>query len=233
MVVRDPNHVQTILSESERLTTNFQRIEVYDKVLGTPKPTLQSYGHLATDSEEFNQINNAHFNLPQKYLTGPALVSLVDVYISTFRHNMSNKMFQVESWTQVEDFWSFFQTEITRATTETLFGSALLKQYPKVTQDFWKFEAFVEHFLPGLPRLTVSSGYDVRDRLLEGLKKWLQATHGGTDFARAGEDDPIWDGTRGSRYIQERDEVFSKMPSFNYKARAAEILSVMQRYVLF
>ncbi|KAF2686921.1 cytochrome P450 [Lentithecium fluviatile CBS 122367] len=227
-IVRDSNHVQRILDAMGQLTTNFERAEVYDKVLGTPKPTIECYRRHATKSEESDQINIAHFDLPQRYLTGPALHLLADKYIAIFRHNMSNKMFQIDSWTQIEDLWSFFQIEITRATTEMLFGSTLLKQYPKVSQDFWKLEANTEHFLPGLPRFTVSSVYDVRDRLLEGLKKWLQATHGGTDFAKIDEDDPVWDENKGSKFIQERDGIFSEMPSFNYKSRAAEILNVMQ-----
>ena len=211
------------------MTTNFQRAEMYDKVFGAAKVTIESYKNLGLNSDETDQINHAHFDLPRKYLTGSSLVSLADVYISAFRRNMSNKMFQLDSWTQIEDLWSFFEIEITRATNETLFGSALLKQYPKITQDFWKLEANVENFLPGMPRLTVSGVYDVRDKLLEGLTKWLQATHGGTDFAKVGKNDPEWDASKGSKYFQERDEVFSKMASFNYQSRASEALSVMQR----
>jgi hypothetical protein len=229
MVIRDPNHVRAISEASERVTTDFERVEVYDKVLGAPKSTLQTYKNLVADKEAFSRINSAHYDLPQKHLTGPALVSLANIYTSALSRNMSNKMFQLDSWTQIEDFWSFFETEITRVTIETLFGTALLKQYPKITQDFWKFQANVEHFIPGLPRFAVSSVDDVRDRILEGIKKWLQTTHGGTDFAKIGKDDPVWDESRGSKYIQERDEIFSKMPAFNYQGRAVEVLSVVQR----
>jgi hypothetical protein len=143
---------------------------------------------------------------------------------------MSNKMFQLDTWTQIEDLWSFFEIDITRACNEALFGSQLMKQYPKVTQDFWKLQANVEHFIPGLPRFTVSGIYEVRDRVLERLEKWLQATHGGEDFAKLGKNDPDWDESRGSKYFQERDQVLSTLSSFGYQSRAAETLGVMQRY---
>jgi hypothetical protein len=230
-VITDPDHVRTLL-ESDQLTSTFQRAEMFDKILGAPKAAIESYKNPRIKSEESERINRAHFDLPRKYLTGSSLVLLADIYISAFRHNMSNKMFQVDSWTQIQDLWSFFEIEITRATNEMLFGSALMKQYPKVTQDFWKLDANVEHFLPGLPRFTVSGVYDIRDRILEGLKEWLQATHGGTDFAKIGKDDPEWDDKRGSKYFQERDEVLSRLPFSNYQSRAAEALSVMQRYEL-
>lgn len=228
MVIRDPKHIETILA-SDQMTTVFERAEVFDKVFGAPRATLDSYNGFRT-SEDTTQVNHAHFGLPQKYLTGSSLLSLAELYISAFRRNMSNKMLQLDSWTQIEDLWSFLEIEITRATNETLFGAALMKEYPKINQDFWKLQANVEQFLPGLPRFTVSGIYDVRDRILAGLKKWLQATHGGTDFARIDTDDPEWDERRGSKYFQERDQVFTKMYSFNYQARAAEALGMMQRY---
>jgi hypothetical protein len=228
VVVRDPGQVKTIFT-SDRTTTAFECAEVYDKVLGASKANIENY-KLLHNSDDTDQLNHAHFRLQQKYLTGVSMSSLADIYISAFQRNMSNKMFQLDSWTQIEDLWSFFEIDITRTCNETLFGSLLMKQYPKVTQDFWKLQANVENFLPGLPRFTVSGIYEVRDRVLEGLKKWLETTHGGEDFAKVGKDDPEWDESRGSKYFQERDQVLSTLPSFDHHSRAAEALGVMQRY---
>lgn len=214
---------------SDHLTTNFVRQEMFDKVFGIPKSCLEVYKGLDAKKDEFEQLQHASLTLPRKYLVGSSLISLADIYVSTLRRNMSNKMFQTETWTQIEDLSSFFELEITRAVAETLFGSALIKQYPKIAQDFWKLETNIQHFLPGLPRLTVSGVYGIRDRLLENFKKWLQATHGGTDFGKIGQDDPVWDESRGSKYVQERDTVLAGMPSFNYQARAAEMLGMLYR----
>ena len=100
---------------------------------------------------------------------------------------------------QIHIFSFFLEIEITRATIETVFGSALLKQYPKLIRDLWDFNSKVAEFLPGLPAFTISSSVAPRDRLLEGIKKWLQATHGGTDFAKTEATDPAWDEKRGSK----------------------------------
>jgi hypothetical protein len=187
---------------------------------------------MGTGTQESEKMRYVHGDLAQKHFTDSALKSLTETYVTIFHRNMSNKMFQVGTWTQIEDVWSFFEIDITRATTETLFGSALLKQYPKLARDLGDFNSKVEDFLPGLPRFMVSSSIPPRDRLLDGMKKWLQTHHGGTDFAKMNDDDPMWNEEKGSKFIQERDNVFANMPSFNYQARAVESLSILHRYVI-
>jgi hypothetical protein len=141
-------------------------------------------------------------------------------------------MFQVGSWTQIEDVWSFFQQVLTRCSVETLFGSAIFKQYPGLVKDFWKFEDAFDSFLPGMPRLLVSSTHDEScDRLRQGIGKWLKANHSGSEFAKIGTDDPDWDEHKGSKFVQESDDVFAKVP-LGLEARTAEIMSVMHRYVM-
>lgn len=207
--------------------------EVDKKIMSSSRLAIGGNKDPSAISEDARQVDQIRRTVARSHLTGPYLVSLANVYISIFRRNMSNKMFQDKTWTQIEDLWSFFQIEITRTTTEMLFGSGILKQYPKVTQDIWKFDAFVANFLPGMPRFAVSSADESRDRLLEGLKKWLQATHGGTDFAKAGHDDPVWDEKKGSKFIQDQDQRFANLPTFNYHARAVEALKIMHWYDCF
>ncbi|KAF2643967.1 putative cytochrome-like protein P450 [Massarina eburnea CBS 473.64] len=231
LVIRDPKHVQKVFRESSGPATRSDLVEFYSKVLDAPKEAVDCYKSVGAGAEQNGKLHHARVAVPEKYFTGAALKSLTDTYISIFRRNMSNKMFQVDSWTQIEDFWSFFEIDITRATTETLFGSALLKQYPKLARDLWDFNSAIEEFLPGLPQFMVSSSVVPRDRLLNALKKWLQEKHGGTDFAKLDDQDPMWDEGKGSKFIQERDHVFANLPSFNYQARAVESLGVLQSSV--
>lgn len=114
---------------------------------------------------------------------------------------------------------------------ETLFGSALIKGQPKLVRDYWDFQSRTGEFIPGLPRFTISSAVPSRDRLLDGIKKWLQMAHGGTDFAQINDSDPVWDEKRGSKLIQECDATFAQIPSFNYQARASECLRIIHKYV--
>ncbi|KAF1962243.1 cytochrome P450 [Byssothecium circinans] len=230
LIIRDLDHVQQVFQTPNNAIAT-PDLEFYTKVLDAPPDAINYYKSVARRDTEGDKVHHAHVTIPRKYFTGPALKALTDTYISIFRRNMSNKMFQVNSWTQIEDLWSFFEIDITRAMTETLFGSALLKQYPKLAQDLCDFNSKIEEYLPGLPRFMVSASAAPRDRLLAQLKKWLQEKHGGTDFAKIDERDPMWDENKGSKYIQERDNVFANCPAFNYQGRAVESLSVLQRYI--
>lgn len=210
------------------MTARALHVQIFDKVMGSPKEALLLYGGIGEGSDE---VEHAHLTLPRQYFSGTQLTPMADVYVSTFRRNFSNKMFQTKTWTEIEDLWSFFQNEITRATIETIFGSAILKQYPRLVRDFWEFDSNIENFTRGLPRFMMPAAYTARDRLHENLKNWLQSAHKGSDFAKDGDEDPAWDSDMGSKFFQVRDTVFAKIPSLDYRARAAEALAIMQGYV--
>ncbi|PVI04740.1 putative cytochrome-like protein P450 [Periconia macrospinosa] len=225
LIVRNPEQCRDLLRGG--LKTTWDLVEVYSKVFGMNGDALKYYETREIGDGKDGESDAADDSALRKYMEDAELKALADVFVSVFSRNMSNKMFQTSTWTQIEDFWSFLEIETTRATIETLFGSALLKQYPKLVRDLWDFNSKVDEFLPGLPAFTISSSVQPRDRLLEGIKKWLQATHGGTDFAKIEATDPAWDETKGSKFIQERDAMFARLPSFNYQARASECLRVM------
>jgi hypothetical protein len=205
--------------------------DLYEKIMGTPGEFVQIYRDIGKGRKESDAVDHAHLTLPRQYLSGNALIPTADAYIATFRRNMSNKMIQEKSWTEIEDMWSFFENETTRATMETFFGSELLKSYPKIIRDFWEFDKNIEQLFRGLPRFMMPTAYATRDRLLNNLSTWLQSVHPGTDFAKTAEEDPEWDAKLGSKFFQARDALFANN-TFNYEARAAEALSIMQGYVL-
>ncbi|KAF2126947.1 cytochrome P450 [Dothidotthia symphoricarpi CBS 119687] len=226
LVLRDPNHIQKILRSPKQLTSTAFTVRTYSKVFGSPKTALKMYSDKGVTEKQREALEYTHLTLPRKHLTGVSLIPVADLYTSTLSSNLNDKMFQTEFWTMVEDFWSFFQQTITRCILETLFGSALLKQYPSVVRDYWEFDTGIENFTRGLPRFVMPAAHDARDRLHRGIEKWLKTNHSGTDFARFGDDDPVWDEQKGSKFIQERDDVFAKA-SLDMRARTSEILAIM------
>ena len=193
---------------------------------------MKHYAGKGIDGKETGVVEHAHSALPQKYLTGPSLTPLIDIYVSILSRNLHEKMFQVGSWTQIEDFWSFFQQVVARCTIETLFGSAIFKQYPSIVKDYLKFSEASAGFVPGMPRFLASAAYEgPRDLLLEGIVKWLKANHSGSEFAKISDEDPVWNEHKGSKFIQERDDVFAKLEGWGLTGRAADMLSAMHGYV--
>jgi hypothetical protein len=219
------------VNKSKQTSDEYSHLERYDKVYGAPKAALDLYRKQSIDGKEKNPISHAHSAISSKYLTGAPLVSLVDSYASILSRNLNDKMFQVGSWTQIEDFWSFLQQVQTRCTMEALFGSALFKQYPKIVRDYWEFNTAVDSFLPGAPHFMISAASRPRERLQEGIGKWLKTNHSGSEFAKIGDEDPDWDEHKGSKFIQERDDAIAKIEGLDLQARVAEILSVMHGYV--
>ena len=228
-MLRDPTHIRNIVEQQDPKAINTHR---YEQIFGSPKTTLRIYANKEVGPEERKAVAYAHFTLPDKYLTGTSLASIIDVYVSILSRSLHDKMFQVGFWTQIEDFWSFFQQVMTRCTMETLFGSAMYKDYPGLTKDYWKFNDDVESFMPGMPRPLTPAAYEKsRDRLHRGIERWLRKNHSGSEFAKISEEDPVWDEHKGSKFIQERDDVLAKTEGLDVKARVAEILSIMHGYV--
>lgn len=145
---------------------------------------------------------------------------------------MHDKMFQSGTWTLIEDFWSFYQQVVTKCIVETLFGSAFLKQYRGFVKDLWQFEETIHDFMPGLPRVLQSATHVApRERLIQGIMRWLGATHSGPDFPQVGDKDPVCDEYLGTKFVQETDVIFAKVESMDIRARAIEMLVIMHRYV--
>jgi hypothetical protein len=204
------------------------RIEVFDKIHGAPQVALDLYALKGVSEMDKHALMRAHVDLTKEHLSGRSLSKNVEIYVSILSNNLNDKMFQVGSWTQIEDSWSFLQQVITRCILTSLFGTDLFKQYPGVIKDYWQFADAVEGFVPGMPRYWVpGAASPVRDRLHEGIEKWLKANHGGSEFARITDEDPTWDSLRGSKFIQERDDVLAKIEGMDMKARTAEMLGIM------
>jgi hypothetical protein len=228
LVIRDVKQIEKVKAASRALTPGSARLEVFDKLYGSPLKTLDHYAGKVVSQEDKTILADAHINLVHKYLTGVSLSAYTESYVSILSENLNNKMFQVGSWTQIEDSWVFLRQVITRCNLESLFGKGLLKQYPAIIKDYWEFANAIEGFIPGLPRYWVpGAAVKVRERLHQGIEKWLKANHSGSEFARIAVDDPALDDLKGSKFIQERDSVLAKLECMDIKARAAEMLSII------
>ncbi|RYN39106.1 hypothetical protein AA0112_g3732 [Alternaria arborescens] len=224
IVLRDPEQMKQAIQAYEKRNPVITGKNMYEIILGSPQAVANLYTNAAVDQ---GAIERARIASTQKYLEGESLRTLTDLYAATLSRNLNNKMFQVGSWTQIEDSWSFFQQVLTRCSMETLFGSAIFKQYSGLIKDYWKFEDAIEGFVPGMPWFTNSTAYrEPRDRLYKGVEKWLKANHSGTEFAKIGSDDMDWDEHKGSKFIQERDDLLAKAP-LPLEARTAEMLDIM------
>lgn len=220
--------MNSVCAAIQASTPATSRLEVFDKLYGSPPAALDLYAGKVGSEADRSALDYAHVTLCQRHLTGSTLFTNVETYVATLSANLNNKMFQVGSWTQIEDTWVFFQLVATRCLLVSLFGLDLVKQYPGVLKDYWEFADAIEGFIPGLPRYWVpGAAAQVLERLHQGIERWLKANLSGSESARIADEDPTWDEYKGSKFIQERDHVLKGIETIDTRARAAEILSIM------
>ncbi|KAL7777998.1 hypothetical protein CFE70_004672 [Pyrenophora teres f. teres 0-1] len=227
VVLRDPEHVKKIVEASKQQGPDVSGSRIHEIAFGSSKAVANLLAGTTPSNGKKKATRQVRISLTQKYLTGTSLANTTNTYVNTLSRNMNDKMFQVGSWTQIEDVWSFFQQVLTRCSVEIFFGSAIFKQYPKLIKDYWQFEDAVEGFVPGMPLLLVSGSYkEPRDRLCQNIEKWLKLNHSGTEFAKIGEEDPDVDEHKGSKFFQECDDLLAKTP-LPLEDRTAEMLDII------
>jgi hypothetical protein len=165
VVLRDPIHLSRVLDAPEHLTAKVTKAEALDKIFGSSTAGK----HFAKD-DTFSQDETA-------------LAAATEEYITILSANMHDKMFQYDTWTSIEDLWSFLQLVLLRCTLETLFGPTLLKKYPRMVRDYLKFDAATDGYVHGMPRLMLSGVSKPRNLLHAGLTKWSASAYSGTEMA--------------------------------------------------
>jgi hypothetical protein len=224
LILRDPKHIEKVFTALRRVEPDTARLEMLDKLYGSPQRALEYYAGRGVSEEDKTTLDD----LTHKHFTGLSLSANIESYITILSENLNDKMFQVGSWTQIEDSWVFLRQVITRCTVMSLFGKDLFKKYPGIIKDYWEFSDAIEGFIPGLPRYWVpGAASQAQERLHQGIEKWLKANHSGSEFARITAEDPALDDLKGSKFVQERDHVLANLEGMNTKARAADVLSIM------
>ena len=219
-VLRDPEHVKKAMQACRPAIT---RRNMHEVIVLSRKDLEKKYDDAAAHMRDVSFERGV---TTCKYLEGSSLATMTNLYTDILSRNMNDKMFQVSSWTQIEDVWSFLEQVLTRCSVELLFGSAILKQYPGLIKDYWKFEEAIQGFLSTDDLFRTPPYKESLDRLWQGVEKWLKVNHSGTEFAKTGPNDADLDEHRGSKFIQELDDMIasSQLPS---EARIAEMLDVL------
>lgn len=227
MVLRDPVHMQRVLEAKEHLTTRAAQVEMFEKLFGSSD--AEERYHLSEVGEQEKEGVGLHSGGGRFYVSDAALASSIDAFISNLSASMHDKMFQYDTWTGIEDIWSFLQLVLVRCIIQTLFGSALLKQYPRIVRDYLDFNAATEGFIPGMPRIMVHGAAKPRDHLLQGMKKWVEENRPAhNDKAKA------WDENEGLPVIREYVRLCHDTRKFKdnvLRTSAAEMLAVLNMYV--
>jgi ATP-binding cassette subfamily D (ALD) long-chain fatty acid import protein len=102
------------------------------------------------------------------------------------------------------DFCNFAKRHFTIASIPSLFGSHLMKVWPRAYEDFWEFDENLPKLLLNLPRTFIPAAYEARDRALYALRRWQADAEKYRHFKSVEMADPDWDEYWGTRLVRAR-----------------------------
>src|SRR5690242_14938967 len=96
IILRDPTHISRVLNASEHLTATSSKIEVLEKLFGSPKAA----DHKISTSQK-DRIGKSSEQTPLS-VSDPNVAATTEAYIGLLSANMHDKMFQYDTWTRIE-----------------------------------------------------------------------------------------------------------------------------------
>jgi hypothetical protein len=220
LVLLDPGQIKRVMGASKELDPNpFIHNMVLGQRLGTPAETVNFY---KKDNGQMDHVQMAHI---RQHFTGPSLIAMTKKVYEQLKTKIDKEVSEQGSeWMDIPDLFTFVQTHVTVAITETLMGTSIIEQNPQMTADQWIFMDRSIEMLNGLPRFLMPAAYNARDRLLASLKIWSRKSEA---LRNEGKADSNWDPQAGSGLLQERQERYAKTIGFNEDARVSQLLGLL------
>lgn len=172
-----------------------------------------------------NRINFARHHSSVRYLAGPHLKGMTLRFVTQFCRQIKERQDVQYQWVAFPDFANWMQTELFQASTYALCGPNILSLTPSLNDDFWSFIALLPFYLRGLPRWWNPEAYALREKVLEGIKRWHSHAYEHSGLAK--DDDDVWDPQWGAKIMKVRYTYADKMEPMSYDARASEDLALI------
>jgi hypothetical protein len=105
-----------------------------------------------------------------------------------------------------------------------LFGPSIVRLNPNFTRDIWDYIEAIPVLLMGYPRWIALKSYGVRDRVLNGIKKWHRFAVEHSDPTKLDDD---WDEIWGSQYLRARYNFRQVIDDIDADAHVSNYLALM------
>jgi Cytochrome P450 len=143
-------------------------------------------------------------------LTQSAVNELTTKFTEVLRNELTE---EPPEWKEVK-LYGWLKRHMFSASTVAFLGSHIFETYPNLAEDFFVFDAEVLRMFFGLPKFLAPEGFNARDRLLDGLARWV--AQGLEEYGRSGREGPDpkptgWDPVFGSRVVQAREWLWGKI----------------------
>lgn len=232
-----PQHFEILLRSSKELSSKTNQVIALKNLFGVPKGALKYYEADDSGSQpkplpgsSIKPENRIFFHQHQsthKYLNGHALNLMTERLVESFSKQLRQAQDITEEWTDMPDFWLWFRGNMFQASVEALFGKHMLRLNPSLVDDFWEYDRQGLSILKGLPRWMNPSGYAIRDKVMNSIKKWHKFASDHVDATKVAANDPEWDEYWGAKVFKARQEYMAAMHFLDDDAKAGEDLGFM------
>ncbi|KEY72657.1 hypothetical protein S7711_09157 [Stachybotrys chartarum IBT 7711] len=171
---------------------------------------LKSVPLPGSGAHEQHRVHRIIHESDRQALAGRGFAPTIQAFRTAFDLRM--EQFATDSWTEVDDFWTFIQDTAGAAEAEAIFGPNLLRLHPKFVRDFFDFDRVIPWLLKGM---SFSKAERIRNKLLDDFQEWAKFVtirsagdkardYGNEDY---GVRDPHW-GAEWTRYRHEYFRAF-------------------------
>jgi hypothetical protein len=165
-------------------------------------------------------------NPTRELLALPNQEALKEQYLDSMSNHLA--LFQLqEQWDYFPDLYAILQNIVLRSSLEVIVGSKVFEVYPDLVNDIRLFIFYTPKYLQRFASWRYPEAFQVRSRLLQGIKSWHQCTNSDSDSSKIGENDPTWEPYLGSKLNRARYTQAANMHETTLGARAADELGLM------
>ncbi|KAI1292595.1 cytochrome P450 [Xylaria venustula] len=214
---QDPETIQHIWRQSEKLNAVRMRVYAYKYLFGMPKKWASIYE--ADDSGPFPKPLQGS-NIPpekrihrflaegiEKALIGPGFSPTFSRLRQTYVKQMSNLEIGLE-WNEFEDFRRFIHITTGQSTIEAIFGPNLVRLNPAFMEDLFEFDRALPWLSKGIPRFIMPTAYRAREKLHRNFVAWYKSARECFQdhlIYGDGDGDPFW----GSNWMRQRQKTLA------------------------
>jgi len=167
----------------------------------------------------------------QTLLTGEPLNAVTTKFIEVLRRRLTNHELARDQWTEIPDLITFLNEEMLAATIEVLCGAGIFEASPDIVKNFYSFDDAFPKIVRRVPRFIARSAYDMRDRLVEDVKRWHRWAAARFDWEDEAAVEADWEPIYGAKLMRARARMMHNT-NMSADGKASLDLSFIWAYVV-
>jgi hypothetical protein len=221
-----------ILLTAQVFGNSAQDIKVFADGMPHLKPDVEKVAATVPGSRYRPGVIQKIHHLTVSSLRGPSLDRMTSVFNEHIFDSVDEQFPPAAEasyeWREI-DLVEFAKRTWTLSSVVALFGTELLKTWPRFYEWFWEFDTNILPLFARLPQFMIPKSYALREEGIDKLQQWeMNARKAYEDGKIRG--DPEWDPYWGLRYMKQKT-MLAEEAGVNLRGRIAMQLALIWGYV--